>query len=424
MSNPRFAPEARITADGKPLPAALRASVSRIALQQGLEGADRLELTVATEGTRWLDHPQLGLDRELRLELGYAPDPLEQVFVGDVVGLMPSFPAQGSPTLQIVAHDRRKRLQQGTKTRWFAIAIPCLGTYPIPDPVVAGFVAAESQLLVASDPVSLAIAAALGGVEYGVRAITGEGEHELVRKQKNQNDLEFLKRIAEENGWLMTMDHAGQHGGNVLRFTSFFAQVIPGLTFRYGENLIEFSPRLTTVGEILSVTTRFWIPQLKVEITVTAAWDWDRQAVDVSAVPSSGRDRVVAPAQGTGSPSNTSTMLLDEEVSAKTASRAVLAKLIGKLNQRLTGTASIVGNTRVRPGGVVQFEGVGRMFGGPFRVTGVNHTLDTSGFRTSFDVRKEVWFDGAHLMRGLEGLRNSAIPPGVSPLISNLKKVI
>jgi uncharacterized protein len=413
MNNPRFAPEARITADGKPLPAALRGSVSRIALQQGLEGADRLELTVATDGTRWLEHPQLALDRELRLELGYAPDPLEQVFVGDVVGLTPSFPAQGTATLQIVAHDRRRRLQRGTKTRWFAVAIPCMGTYPVPDPVVADLVAAENELRIASDPVSLAIAAALGGVEYGIRAATGEGEHELIRKQKNQNDLEFLKSIAAENGWLMTMEHAGQQGGNLLRFTSFFSQVVPTLAFRYGENLIAFSPRLTTVGEILSVTTRFWIPQLKVEMTVTAGWDWDRQSLEVSATPGSGMPRVIDPDKGPSSRSETSTMLLDEEVSAKTASRAMLAKLIGKLNQRLTGTASVVGDTRLRPGGVVQIDGVGRLFGGPYRVTGVTHSFDSGGFLTSFDVRKEVWFDGAHLMRGVEGVRDSMIPKGL-----------
>jgi phage protein D len=112
-------------------------------------------------------------------------------------------------------------------------------------------------------------------------------------------------------------------------------------------------------------------------------------------------------------------MLLGEEVSAKTASRAMLAKLIDKLNQRLTGGASVAGDTRLRPGGVVQIDGVGQLFGGLYRVTSVSHTLDTSGFRTSFDVRKEVWFDGAHLMRGAQAKVRSAGGPIANPL-SNL----
>lgn len=391
----RLAPEARIVADGRPLPAALRASVTAVGLQQGLEGADRLELTVSDEAVRWLDHPQLAVGRELRLELGYAPDPLEQVFVGDIIGLTPSFPSSGAPTVKVVAHDRRARLQRGSKTRWFAIAIPCVGAFPLPDPVVAGQVAAEHELVMASDPVSLAIAAVLGGVEYGVRAATGEGAHEMIRKQRNQNDLDFLSVIARENGWLMTVDHAGALGGNVLRFTSFFANVIPGLTFRYGQDLIEFLPRLSTVGEVLNVAARFWVPQVKIELTVTVGWDWDRQSLEVSAYPSDGM-----PGGAAGGP-KVATTLLGEDVSAASASRALLARLLEKLNQRLTGTASVVGDTRIRPGSVVQIDGVGQAFGGAYRVTGVNHTLDGGGFRTSFEVRKEVWFDGAHLTRGL-----------------------
>jgi phage protein D len=411
VTAPFFSPDARITADANPMPAAMRASVSRIALQLGIEGADRLELTLANEGLRWLDHPQLALGRQLQLSLGYAPDPLQQTFVGDIVGLTPSFPADGMPTLTVVAHDRRQRLQRGSKTRWFAVAIPCVGTYPMPDPLVAGLVTAENFLVFASDPVSLAISAALGGVEYAITAAQGQGAHELVRKQKSESDLTFLGRIAQENGWVMTVDHGGALGGNVLRFTSLLSHLVPDVVLRYGENLIDFSPRISTIGEILSVTVRFWIPQLKVEMTVTAGWDWDRQSLQISASPNYG----VGPSSSGGSNSSVSTMLLNEEVSAQTASRVMLAKLIDKLNQRLTGSASTVGDLRLRPAGVVQIDGVGDLFGGPYRITGAHHTLDSGGFRTSIDVRKEVWFDGAHLMRGLENGAQAAIPGAALP---------
>jgi len=249
-------------------------------------------------------------------------------------------------------------------------------------------------------------------VEYGVGVGTGEGEYELIRKQRNQTDLDFLTTIARENGWLMTVDHGGSRGGSVLRFTSFFAHLVPDVTFRYGESLIDFSPRLSKVGEVLRVTARFWIPQMKVQMTVTAGWNWDRQALEVSASAGFGLS-------GGNSGADASTMLLGEEVSAKTASRAMLAKLIDKLNQRLTGSASVVGDTRLRPGGVVQIDGVGQLFGGLYRVTAVRHLLDAGGFLTSFDVCKEVWFDGAHLMRGAQAAVRSAIAPIATP-VSNL----
>ena len=98
-------------------------------------------------------------------------------------------------------------------------------------------------------------------------------------------------------------------------------------------------------------------------------------------------------------------MLLDEEVSAKTASRAMLAKLIDKLNQRLTGSASVVGDTRLRPGGVVQIDGVGQLFGGLYRVTSRQPHARRGRLPHLVRRRKEVWFDGAHLMRGARGRR-------------------
>ena len=48
-------------------------------------------------------------------------DQIEQMFVGEIVAQNASFPSGGGPALMIVAQDRRQRMQEGTKTRWFAI---------------------------------------------------------------------------------------------------------------------------------------------------------------------------------------------------------------------------------------------------------------------------------------------------------------
>src|SRR2546426_10071055 len=110
MSNLRFAPEFRLQINGAPVPAVLRSSISSVSLQTALEGADRLEITLVNEHLRWLDHPLLKLDNEIALSLGYAPDPLAQVFVGAIVAQGASFPSGGAPTLTVTAHDRRGHL--------------------------------------------------------------------------------------------------------------------------------------------------------------------------------------------------------------------------------------------------------------------------------------------------------------------------
>jgi phage protein D len=408
MSSPRLAPDFRLTSGGQPLPAALRASVTGVSLQAGLEGVDRLEVRIANDQLRWLDHPALGLGRELALWLGYAPDGLTQLFTGDVVSMAPTFPADGMPTLEVAAHDRRERLQRGTKTRWFALAIPQVGNLPIPDLAVAAGLAAEGGLLLATDPVSLAISAALGGVEYALSATSPQGAQELVRKQRGETDLGFLARIAAENGWALTVDHGGPLAGNVLRFTSLLSHLAADLTFRYGESLIDFTPRLTKVGEIAAVEARVWVPEAKLELSIRAGWDWDRQALSVTVVPSlglaGGAEAGGASEDGGDDASGPSLTLVDEAVDASTAPRLILGKLLPQLNARLTGSASVVGDPRLRPGMVVRLEGVGRQFGGSYRVTSVTHALDAGGFRTTFELRKEVWFDDGHLLRGLAGL--------------------
>jgi hypothetical protein len=58
----RYAPEFQVRINEESVPAALRASTTSVSYQTGLEGADRVELSIANENLRWLDHPLLKLD--------------------------------------------------------------------------------------------------------------------------------------------------------------------------------------------------------------------------------------------------------------------------------------------------------------------------------------------------------------------------
>ena len=56
MANPRYAPEFRIKINGESIPALLRASVTVVSYQGGLEGDDRVELYLVNENLWWLVH--------------------------------------------------------------------------------------------------------------------------------------------------------------------------------------------------------------------------------------------------------------------------------------------------------------------------------------------------------------------------------
>jgi phage protein D len=388
-AQPRYAPELRLAIDDVPAPAALRASISAASFQSGLEGVDRVELTLANEGLRWLDHPLLRLDRRLTLWLGYAPDPLTQMFVGEIVGQQAGFPAASAPTLTVVAQDRRHRMQRGNRTRWFAIPVERYGNLPIPDVAVASLVAAEHTLIPIVDPVGAALAVIVGGTALVASIGDPDAVQRIIRKQDGQSDYDFLARIAVETGWELIVDHSGPLGGSVLHFTSALDHLSPDATLRYGRDLIDFTPRLSTVGQIAGVTATIWQPDLKMEFTVSVGWDWDRQSLDVSITPGFGQA-----AGGGGKPTYT---LVDRPVTRADAARTIVGTLLPRLNRRLTGSGSVVGDPRIKAGAVLSLEGLGESFGGLYRVTSVTQTIDTGGWRTTFEARKEIWFGSVPL---------------------------
>jgi hypothetical protein len=381
MNTPRFVPEFRLEIDGADVPAAMRASVMNVTLHTGLEGADRVEVTLVNDALRWLDHPQLRLDHDLVLHLGYAGEALTQVFVGQIVGTGAAFPQNGPTTVTVTAQDARQRLQQGTKVRWFAIPIPTVGNIPIPDLITAPIVALENQLVPILDPVGAAISVLLGGVEAVAAISDPGGMQKLVRKQADESDYTFLMRIAKENGWEMFVEHDGSLGGHVLRFQSPLDHLDADVTLKWGSTLSDFQPRVSTVGQILSITGYVWVPPIKMVFVVTLGWDWDRMALTLSIYPA-----VVPIGQ------SASEHMIEEPLSPASAPRRLISDLIPKLNKRVTASGSTLGDPRIQASRVLRIDGVGEQFGGLWRVTDATHTFDAGGYRTQFDLRKEIWF--------------------------------
>jgi hypothetical protein len=393
LADLRYVPEFSVTINDEPIPAALRASISSVSYDTGLAGADRVELTLVNENLRWLDNPLFTLDNALTLALGYAPDPLERVFVGEIVGQNATFPGGGIPTLTIVAQDRRHRLQRGTKVRWFAVPTPFSSKLSLRDLAIAGIVSLENALIPMFDPIGAALAILVGSIELFLLE-----EQKLIRKQIGESDFTFLSRIAAENGWEMVIDHDGRLGGHQLRFMSPLAHMSSDVTLTYGRSLIDFTPRISDVGQFAGVTVRLWLPNRKLEFTVTASWDYDRNSLDVSISPGFGgrvqelketKDRY-------GNPSIIT--LVDEPVTLASVGRVILSKLIPSLNNRLTGSGNTIGDPRIKAGSVLRLEGLGEQFGGLYRVTSAKHSIDSGGYHTSFNVRKEVWFGSIPLV--------------------------
>jgi hypothetical protein len=265
--------------------------------------------------------------------------------------------------------------------RWFAVPLPCPGNLPIPDVATVSIVTLENLLLPIFDPVGAALSIILGGVDTVVAVTDPYSAQKVIRKQANESDYDFLKKIAAENGWDVLVKHHGAVGGHVLRFTSSLDRLGEDFTFRYGHSLIDFSPRVSQVGQIFSVGGFVWIPAIKTTFTVTLGFDWDRMSLTLSISPG------IVPLG-----MQPSDYMIQEPLTPTSIPRKLVAELIPRLNNRLTATGTVIGDPNIRAGDVIQIEGVGEEFGGRYRATAVTHTLDGGGFRTQFEARKEIWF--------------------------------
>jgi len=387
---PRYVPDFRIQINDRDLPAALRSSITSVKHEEGQNAADRVEIGLANQNLRWLQQHIRGLgfrpfpsgvrvgplpgqsvapaglfdlDNKLTLAMGYAQDRLDPMFIGEITGVEASFPNGDMPSMTLVAHDYLHRLSEGSYSRGFG---------PLPDFIIASILGLENRLLPLIEPIIVGASTAVSVVNL---IFNGTG-----RKQEGQSHLELLTKIAE------TYDAEFWVEGDILYVSRFMKEYAPRLTLTWGESLLEFTPKVTTVGQAFGVAMKFTLREIPLDFLVSVFYDFDRESVGISLLPGA-----AAPAAKTGGPVFT---IVDRPIgSPADIMNSVLEithELRTKLNNRLTGKGSAIGDPRIRAGAVIRFDGLGPDWSGDYRVFSATNTIDSNGFRTSFEVRKEL----------------------------------
>jgi hypothetical protein len=383
--NPQYAPNFKVEINGALIPWALRASILSARLTAGMEGADRVDLSIFNEHLKWLDDDRFAINNPVRLWLGYEPDPLVLMFVGFIKAVQATFPSGNTPTLEVSAQDKITDMQKGKNSRWFAQDVPKTTNQAIPRQSMASQVTNKYDMTTQFDASGADLSKLVGSVTSILTEAIGASDpgvsQRSVDRQINTPDYDLLRRVARESGYDLMIDHTSKGGGKVLLFFAPWQHLTPDVSLEYGQSLLDFTPRVTDVGQIGSVTANVWQPSSKSTVAVTLGWDWTRMGLTVQVQP--GHPKTI-----TGS----ADLVIDQPLTVGTAPRRLIAELFPKLNNRITGTASAVGDPAIRPGAVVRIEGVGTQFGGYYRVTSSTHTIDSGGYKTQFDVRKEIWF--------------------------------
>jgi len=387
----QFVPAYSLAINGQQIPTSLQSSIASITFESGLDAANRVEIAIANPGLEWLQSHINGLgftpvpttgpigpiltpglfqsglfdmNNTLSLSLGYADQPLTPMFDGEITGIEANMQAGTMPLLTIVAHDRLNRLAQGSYGRGFG---------PLPDALIAMILSAENLLVPAIDPTLAAASTAIAVVNF---IFNGSG-----RKQRSQTDLELLQEIADyydADFWVE---------GSTLYLSRFFKEYTPSVSLTWGESLLEFSPRVSTVGQYFGVGVKFTLREIPLSFTVAVSWSFNTQSIAINVVPG-GTEAYLKSLIG---PIDT---IIDRPISSPPdivdSAMFILRKLRNALNNRLTATCAAVGDPAIVANAVVEFNGVGSDFSGNYRIVSAKHVIDSGGYRTNFKVRKEI----------------------------------
>ncbi len=388
---PAYAPDFRVTINDAPVPAELRATVTSVRYEDGRNAADRVEIALANPDLFWLRKhikgmgfapfptrlpalpgqpdsvtPEgiLDIDNSLTLAMGYVGAGVQHMFAGEITGINADFPNGGMPMLTVVAHDKLHRLGDGKVTRGFGF---------LPDFLTAMLLSAEHLIIPFIDP-TIIVASTVVAVLQAI--FVGSG-----RKQIGQSDLEMLADIAKDYDADFWVED------DVMYLSRFIKEYTPSSTLSWGKSLMDFSPRLTTIGQVAGVSMTFTLREIPLSFVVSVYWDFDNERLGVMVLPG-----IAAKAGLPFSGANFS--IVDQPISSPVdlagSALRIISELRSRLNKRMTGSGSCVGDPAIRAGRLVHLDGLGPDFSGNYRISSATHSIDGSGYQTHFEAFREL----------------------------------
>lgn len=345
-----YAPGFEVMIDGTTLEADISANIMAVTVDQKLDAADQCTLRITNHALQWTDKELFDEGGEVRIKMGYHPSALQLIFSGEITRLSPVFPESGVPTLTVSAYSRYYRLTRSNKQRTFRSKR---------DSEIAEEIARGA------------------GLSSEVEQTPVVHEHLF---QKNQTDIQFLRERAKLNGFELLIED------KTLYFRAPKVAEEKIFVFEWGKSLKSFEPCLKMGGQVTKVIVKGWDPATKKEIIGSA------QRGDET-IPRGGGETGSARTQKAFGEAEK--VIVDKTVqSIDEANRIAWAHLNHLAQTFITGQCSSLGLPEIRAGKTVLID-LGKSatrFNGIYYVTSVKHTIDESGYLTSFEVANPTAF--------------------------------
>lgn len=357
-----YAPRFVVKVEGQPLSAEQVADVLTCKVTTDINNLTSFDLAInnwdpETLALKYVDTDKFFVGKRISIAMGYA-DELVEMMTGLITSMTPRFPESGPPSMSVAGQDDMIRLKGRKPGPNDRKRFPLMHDWEI-----AQEIARRNNLEC---------------------VVTKEGPQHVEVIQKNQDDATFLMERAKRIDFDCFIRTDIEKNESVLHFTKpkdkRDGSALKAWVFNWGENLIEFSPRLTIAHQVAKVTVRGWDAMKKEVIEFTA---------DASKLPNAGEGGTTGPELVARALGGKQDMVVDAPVqSQEEAEKLAVSLLTEKAYGFVTGSGRCIGLPEMRPGDLIEIGGLGTRFSGNYYVTKVDHTIGTSGYFTSFEVRR------------------------------------
>lgn len=305
-------------------------------------------LNVDTQKFKWLDNEDIAPGTELLIHFGYASPQTQGMFKGKIKALEPAFALGGVLTLDVQAFALSHSLQK-TQTE--------IKNKDVTYQDVAREIAQKNKMSFS------------GGESTGLIV------HKKIERKENQKDYDFLKDLAKKIGFEFFSRN------ETLYFRKPEDNKTPKVIFELNNNIISFSPRLSTANIISEVRVTAWNEKEKKVISETAG---------INDLKSSNGIKNFEQVVYQANEKKENKVKVEGRVvrSGEEAKAFALSELKRRNGGFITGTLECVGNANLRPGMTVNVEKVGTRFSGAYYITKATHTLGENGYRTTLELKR------------------------------------
>jgi phage protein D len=374
-----YAPFFEVKLQNNPLPQNVVYDVMQVTYKDNVNEIDSFELTINNIDADTGRHKYEGalassssfqgiFDPGKRIELwmGYRgnTDNKRKMLDGEITTLEPSFTESGSSTLAVRGQNVLYTLKKKQHSYSWGTARDQMR-----DSDIAEWIGNQPE---SRDRPGLGIP-----VRIDSQARNQESPQTFVF-MNNQYDILFLLQRARIHSYSLFLELNEDTGEQQLYFGP--SENLRDVTYKleWGKSLIQIRPTLTTTNQVSQVTVRGWDRHAQRPIEVTVKWgdrgleiNDDQHAV---AQAVQGREEVIADHP------------FHSRQEAEDYARRILLE---QLKEMVKIAATTVGLPDLRAGRQLEIGGLGDRYNGSYFVTDTTHTINESGYRTTFNARRE-----------------------------------